>query len=150
MQRNFIETLIGFIVLSTAAVFLYLLYSHSGHKMTAGYDIHAYFERIDGIKIGSDVKIGGIKIGSVKNMQLDKKRFLAHVTLSLEENVNIPIDSSAEISAEGLLGNKYIALVPGSETDFLKKESEIQYTQSSMDLMGMISKFMFSSKSSES
>lgn len=151
MQSNLVETLIGAIVVVIAGVFLFYGYSTSGMRSTAGYHVKAEFDRVDGLANGSDVRLSGIKVGTVVAQQIDPQNYQAIVTLSLVPDVKIPDDSSAKITSEGLLGSNYIALTPGGSSDYLKEGGEIQFTQGSVDLMGLIGQALFStgSKSGE-
>ena len=144
MQSNLVETLIGAIVVVIAGVFLFYGYSSSGMRSTAGYHVKAEFDRVDGLANGSDVRLSGIKIGTVVAQKIDPSNYQAIVTLSLVPDVKIPDDSSAKITSEGLLGSNYIAVTPGGSPDYLKDGSEIQFTQGSVDLMGLISQAIFS------
>lgn len=144
MQSNLVETLIGAIVVVIAGVFLFYGYSSSGMRSTAGYHVKAEFDRVDGLANGSDVRLSGIKIGTVVGQKIDPSNYQAVVMLSLAPDVKIPDDSSAKITSEGLLGSNYISVTPGGSTDYLKDGSEIQFTQGSVDLMGLISQAIFS------
>ena len=140
---NFAEVIGGFSVVLLA---IFLLFS-SGIYKTGGpkYNIHAQFESVEGIQQGSFVKMSGIAIGRVANIVINPDNFYANLTLSIEENYPVPEDSSAEIVSEGLLGAKYIALLPGGANKALKDSGVIVNTQSSINLERLISKFMFSS-----
>lgn len=144
MQSNLVETLIGALVVVIAGVFLFYGYSTSGMRATSGYRVKAEFDRIDGLANGSDVRLSGIKVGTVVSQAIDPESYQAVVMLSLVPDVNIPDDSSAKITSEGLLGSNYIALTPGGSMDFLKDGGEIQFTQGSVDLMGLVGQALFS------
>lgn len=144
MQNNFVETLIGAIVIVIAGVFLFYGYSHSGMRSEAGYKVTAEFNRVDGLATGSDVRLSGIKIGTVVSQSIDPKNYKAVVTMNLATDVKVPDDSSAKITSEGLLGSNYIALMPGGSEDFLADGSQIDFTQGSIDLMGLIGQAVFS------
>ena len=113
MRGNVIETVMGAVVLVVAALFLFFAYNTSQLRSVQGYELTANFEHIDGIRDGSDVRISGIKVGSVLGTTLDPKTFLATVRMSVEPSVKLPDDSVAEIISSGLLGDKYMSLVPG-------------------------------------
>lgn len=148
MRGNVIETVMGAVVLVVAAVFLYFAYSTSQYRSSGGgYELAANFERIDGIKDGSDVRIGGIKVGSVVSATLDPKTFLADVKLSVEPQFKLPDDTVAEIVSSGLLGDKYLSLVPGGSDKELPPGGRIKFTQSSVSLEHLIGQMMFSPSS---
>ena len=143
MRRNLIETLMGAIVLIVAAFFVFTTYQSSGIKKDYGYRLSALFDKADGITTGSDVRLGGIKIGTVVAQKLDPQTYRANVTLGIENDVKIPIDSTAQIVSDGLLGGKYISLVPGAENEMLGDGGVIEYTQGSVNLEQLIGKIAF-------
>jgi phospholipid/cholesterol/gamma-HCH transport system substrate-binding protein len=144
MKRNVLETLIGALVLIVAGGFIFFAYSNAGPRMNAhSYTISAQFERIDGLSIGSDVRVGGVKVGAVTTQTLDPKSYLAHVGMRINETVKLPKDSSAQIVSDGLLGSKYVAIIPGADNEMLAENEEIKFTQSSVNLETMIGKLMF-------
>ncbi len=145
MQRNVIETVMGAVVLMVAASFTYIAYQ-SGHVAAKdGYVLSAKFDRVDGLVVGSDVRISGLKIGTVVKQHIDPETYLAVVTLNVDDTVRLPKDSSAEIVSDGLLGSKYLALVPGGAEDMLENEDEIEFTQSSVNLEQLLGKVVFGS-----
>lgn len=142
--RNMIETVMGAVVLVVAAMFLAFAYSHSSLRAVSGYEVLARFDRVDGVSAGTDVRISGIKIGTVIDQRLDPDRYLAVVRMSIDPKIKLPADTVAEVASEGLLGGRYLALIPGGETDMIKPGGEIKFTQSPVDLVQMLGKFMFS------
>jgi phospholipid/cholesterol/gamma-HCH transport system substrate-binding protein len=151
MRQNVIETIIGFIVLIIAVVFFAYAYQSSGKgDNVKGYILKATFQSAEGIVKGSDIMIAGIKVGSVDDLSLDKESYLAQVNLKLQEEVLIPKDSVAAIVSQGLLGGKYVMIMPGAEEENLKDNEVIQNTQSSINLESLIGKFMYSKGDSDS
>jgi len=144
MRGNVIETVMGAVVLVVAAVFLYFAYSTSQYRSVSGYQVAADFERIDGIREGSDVRISGIKVGSVASATLDPKTFLADVRMSIQPGIKLPDDTVAEIVSNGLLGEKYMSLAPGGSEKEIPPGGRIKYTQSSVSLEHLIGQMMFS------
>ena len=142
--RNMIETVMGAVVLVVAAMFLAFAYSHSSLRAVSGYEVLARFDRVDGVSAGTDVRISGIKIGTVIDQRLDPVRYLAVVRMSIDPKIKLPADTVAEVASEGLLGGRYLALIPGGETEMIKPGGEIKFTQSPVDLVQMLGKFMFS------
>lgn len=140
-----LETIMGAVVLLVAALFLNFAYQSSNVKSVDGYEVSADFTNITGIGIGSDVRIGGIKVGVVEGMELNKKTYAATAHMRISEGVKLPKDSSAAVQSAGLLGDKFVALEPGADDDELKDGDSITYTQSSVSLEEMIGKFVFSS-----
>jgi len=144
--RSFAEVLAGAVVLVVAVVFLAYAANNSGKSLgtSSGVTLHARFDRIDGLANGSDVRIAGVRVGSVTAERIDPRTFLAEVTMRIDGGLNLPDDSSAEITSESLLGGKYIALVPGGSDKLLKDGGEITITQSAVSLESLLGKFIFS------
>lgn len=152
MGRNMIETLMGAVVLLVAAIFVYISYQ-SGNitsPSSDGYNVTATFQQTGGVSVGSDVRISGIKIGSVVEQGLDEQTYLARLTLHVKEGIKLPRDSSASIVSESLLGGRYIELVPGADETLLSDGDTIQYTQDAVNIEQLIGKFAFGSAQSES
>jgi len=145
MRQNLVETLIGAVVLVVAAVFLVFAYGKSGVGHVAGYELKAKFTRVDGIAVGSQVRMAGIKVGTVTEQHLDPKDFRAVVALSIDRAIVLPEDSAIKIASDGLLGGKYLSLEPGGADEVLKPGQEIKFTQGSIDLLDLVGKYMFSS-----
>lgn len=145
MQRHIVETLVGTLVLAIAIGFGWYAYSTTGHTGSSGsYNLKARFDRVDGLTNGTDVRVSGIKVGSVTGVTLDPKTFFASVEIAIQNNVQLPIDSRAEIQTEGLLGGRYLNIVPGNDDDILPSGSNIRYTQAAVDFMQLLGRFMFS------
>lgn len=143
MSNNLVETLMGAVVLIVAAFFLTFAYSSTNVRPIHGYELTAKFDRVDGLNPGSDVKISGIKVGTVVSEKLDPSTYLAIVTISLQSDVKLPLDTVAQVSSEGLLGGNFLALVPGSDEKNIQPGGEIKYTQAPVNLMQLLGKFIF-------
>jgi phospholipid/cholesterol/gamma-HCH transport system substrate-binding protein len=146
MSGNLVETLIGAVVLVVAAVFLLFAYNKADVRAVSGYPLQAKFERADGVNVGSDVLLGGIKIGSVTGQRLDTVEYLAVLELSISNDVKLPDDSAIKIASNGLLGDKYLSVEPGGSEKMLEAGQEIRYTQGSVDLTELIGKAIYSSQ----
>ena len=144
MKNNVIETILGAVVLIVAGLFISFAVSTANLNKVDGYTVTANFSNIDGITEGQDVRISGVNIGSVEQITLDPITYLAQVSLSIDPSIELPTDTVAKVSSEGLLGGKYMSLEPGGEEALLKEGEQIQYTQSSVNLEEMIGKFIFS------
>ncbi len=142
-NHNYFDFAVGSIVLGVATLFFFTSLQKSKISNHNGYNLIAKFESADGLSSGSDVKISGVKIGSVVSQELDNKTFQAVVTIKLNNDVKIPTDSSAKVASEGLLGSKYISIVPGGDTEFLAQNQEITFTQSSVNFEELLGKFIF-------
>src|SRR5258708_8190098 len=144
MGRNLMEMVMGAVVLLVAGIFLAFAYSHSNLKTVQGYNLTARFERIDGVNPGTDVRISGIRVGTVLSERLDPERFVAIVTMAIDASIKLPIDTIAEVSTEGLLGGRFMALVPGGADEVLKPGDEIKYTQAPAAVVQLLGRFIFS------
>ena len=143
MKRNVIETVLGGVVLVIAGLFLVFAYLGSDVRPVKGYKLIAKFNAIDGLTGGSDVRIGGVKIGSVVDQRIDTKDYRAVVTLTILPSVKLPTDTVARITSNGLLGSKYVKLEPGGETAAIAAESEIKNTKDVISLEEMLGKIIF-------
>lgn len=144
MGSKTLETLIGAIVIAVAVVFFVFAYGKADVARVQGFSVTADFATVGGLKPGADVRMSGIKIGSVTDLALGEPPFYGAVaTLSLRDGLELPDDSSASISSEGLLGGNYIQISPGGSDAMLTDGGRIEYTQPAVDLMDMISRAMF-------
>lgn len=147
MKNNLLETLVGAMVIVIAAGFFAFVYNSTDvGSGTGGYHIKAEFENIEGISVGSDIRMAGIKIGSVVSQVLDPKSYQAIVTMSVAKYVKLPDDTTAKITSEGLLGAKFIALEIGGSEEILKDGDSLSHTQSALDIWSLINEYMFSDK----
>ena len=149
MSRNLLETLLGAVVLIVAVGFLAFAYRSSQVQQNGGYELIARFDKVDGLERGSDVRISGIKIGTVLDQTLDPETYRAEVRFSLREDVRLPADTSAAVVSNGLLGGKYLALVPGGDIEMLEPGDEVTLTQSAVNLEDLIGHMIFSQTGGE-
>jgi phospholipid/cholesterol/gamma-HCH transport system substrate-binding protein len=138
------EVATGACVLLVAGGFLAYAVAHSGRTTGSGYTLHAQFEHIDGLSTGADVRMAGVKVGTVTEEHIDPKTFLAEVSLTVQDDLHLPKDTAAVITSESLLGGKYISLSPGGDDTDLKPGQTISITQSSVSLEELLGKFIFS------
>ena len=143
LKENGVEALIGLLVVLFAGWFVLFAYRQTGGGVGAGMTrVTALFSNASGLTEGTDVRIAGLKIGSVAERHLDPQSFQVAVTMALDPSIKVPSDSSASITSEGLLGSNFIALSPGGSTTPLKTGDTIVDTQGSMDLMGLVGQFI--------
>ena len=148
LRDNLIEAVVGLFGVWLAAWFIVFAGGRTGGGMRDSIRVTALFPAANGVSVGTDVRIAGLKVGSVAGQRLDPESYQAEVILALDEDVNVPSDSSAAITAEGLLGGTYIALLPGGSPTPLKDGDAIFDTQGSIDMMGLIGSFINRSGSS--
>ena len=144
MRSNIFETFIGAIVIILTVSFLFYSFSITDSNTEGTYNINATFNRIDGIQIGSDVRLSGIKIGSVSKISLNQTTYEAQLVMIIDNSIKIPDDSSAKITMDGLLGSNYISIEPGGSEIYLSENDYLPYTQGSVDLIGLVGEALFS------
>jgi phospholipid/cholesterol/gamma-HCH transport system substrate-binding protein len=135
------ETILGAIVAVVAVGFFAFAAAQAGQTGASnGYDLTARFQRVDGISVGSDVRVSGVKVGAVRAVSLDSETYLAQLTLTIDSTVQVLDDSTARIATDGLLGGAYVAIEPAG-MDALPPGGEIPNTQGSVDLLTLFSSF---------
>jgi phospholipid/cholesterol/gamma-HCH transport system substrate-binding protein len=142
--RNLIETVMGAAVLAVAVVFVVLAYTSASVSAVNGYQVDARFSRVDGLTVGSDVRLGGIKIGTVTGLSLDTATYQAVATLGIASDVLLPADSSARILSEGLLGGSFVDIQPGGDEEMMAEGARFEFTQDPVNLVDLLGRFVFS------
>src|ERR1700729_2805928 len=140
-QNNIAETLIGAVVVAVAVAFLCFAYFRTGSGSLSGYEVNAKLAKVDGLAVGTDVRLAGIKIGTVTDLTLDPRTYLVTVHMNVRNDVKIPVDSSLMVTSSGLLGSSYISITPGGDDKMLGSGGIIENSQGSVDLMGLINRF---------
>ena len=143
MAENKLEIAAGLLVVAAALGFV--IFAGKGAGMGSGgdtYDLRASFRSIEGVSLGSDVKLAGVKVGTLTQVTLNSQTYMADAVLSLQKSVALPSDSAVLISSEGLLGGNYIELQPGGMPDFLGPGDEIEDTQGAVSLVSLLMKFV--------
>ena len=140
MANNITETIVGAAVLLVAGGFLAYASQNADFGDSGGYPLTAKFFTADGVAPGIDVRMSGVKIGSVSDLTLDKQTFEAVVTIAVNGGIEVPSDSSAKIASDGLLGGSYIAIEPGGSEYALETGEEIERTQGSVSLIDLLGK----------
>lgn len=143
MKRNAVETVLGAVVLLVAGMFVYFAYTTAQVKTVNGYNIKANFFKIGGLTTGSDVRVSGIKVGTVTASKLDANTFDAVVDMSIRAEVKLPKDTVASIGSEGIVGGKYISLSPGSSKDLLEAGETITETRDFRSLEDQVGEIIF-------
>lgn len=143
MGRNPIETVMGAVVLVVAGLFLAFAYDSADLTPVDGYPVSAQFNKVGGLKPGSDVRISGIKVGTVMSESIDPATYRAIVTMSLLPEIQVPVDTVASIASDGLLGGKYVELRPGGATEMVASGSALDYTRDYQSVEDMVSELIF-------
>ncbi len=137
------ETGMGAVVLIAAGVFFaYALGAGGKGLASSGYEVSAKFGQVGALEPGADIRLAGVKIGSVASITLDPKTFLAVAKLDVDPTIKLPSDSTAKITSDGLLGGQHVTIEPGGAPDDLKAGGEIQNTQGAVDLFGLVGQFL--------
>lgn len=143
MNKKPVETIMGIVVIFVAAFFLYFAYQVSDLQVVKGYDINARFLKVGGLNVGSDVRINGIKVGTVIAQNLDPEDYVADVKLSISSNIQLPKDSVVSIVSDGLVGNKFIKIEPGKSKEFLQNGDTVANTKDFKTLEDMVGEIIF-------
>ncbi|MBC6440373.1 MAG: outer membrane lipid asymmetry maintenance protein MlaD [Rhodospirillales bacterium] len=143
MGAKTFETLVGAAVLLVAVMFFFFAYEKADVAKVSGYQVKAEFSSVGGLKTGDDVRIAGIKVGTVASMELDPDWYIALVTMSIDPGIFLSEDTFVSISSENFLGGNYVALHPGGSTDMAADGYTFTQTQGAVDLMDMISRALF-------
>lgn len=143
MKRTELELIVGIFIIAGILCLGYISIKYAKMEMVgnSGYQLIAVFPNIGGLKNGALVEIAGVQIGRVREISLDNYR--ARVVLNILSNVQIQDDAIARIKTKGLLGEKFVDIVPGGSDEILSNGSKIQETQPPVDIEELISKFVF-------
>jgi phospholipid/cholesterol/gamma-HCH transport system substrate-binding protein len=142
-KRNFSELLAGAVVLVVAVGFMAYAVANTGHMTLSGYILHAKFDSIDGLNVGSEVHMAGIKVGTITGVRIDPQSYRALVDFTVQNAIRLPKDSAAAINSDGLLGGKYLNLSAGGDEQMLADGGEVTITQSSISIEQLIGKYIF-------
>jgi phospholipid/cholesterol/gamma-HCH transport system substrate-binding protein len=150
MAENRAEVLAGAAVLAAAIAFLIYAGQSTGFSSSPdSYALKASFRSVEGVTVGTDVRMAGVKVGTVTSLTLNPKTFFADATLSVAKDVMLPDDSAALVSSEGLLGGNFIELVPGGSPDDYAAGAEIEDTQGAVSVISLMMKFAGGGASSD-
>jgi phospholipid/cholesterol/gamma-HCH transport system substrate-binding protein len=138
MSESAVETAIGAVVLAVAAGFIVYAAQFADISGGGSYELTAKFRKAEGLGVGGDVRISGVKVGAVRAMGLDPETFEARVTLAIQNGVMLPEDSAATIASDGLLGGAHVAIQPGGAEFTIEPGGEITITQSSISILDLI------------
>jgi phospholipid/cholesterol/gamma-HCH transport system substrate-binding protein len=140
-QNNIAETLIGACVVVVALAFAALAYYRTETGGLSGYEINAKLSKADGLAVGTEVRLAGIKVGTVSDLTLDPKTYLVTVHMNIEHDVKLPVDSSILVTQAGFLGGQYLSITPGGDDKMMTAGSYFENAQGSIDVMGLVGRF---------
>lgn len=143
MSHSATEITVGGAVLAAALAFGAYTIQTTGFSLgSAGYDLTASFRSIEGVSVGTDVRLAGVKVGTVTGVVLNTETYRADTTITLTDGVLIPDDSAIVIASEGLLGGNYVDISPGGSLDYFQPGDEIEDTQGSVSLLTLLLKYV--------
>ena len=147
MSENKTEVFVGGLVVAVAIFFGFYLFQTAGlSKRSGDYPIYASFRSAEGVRVGTDVRLAGVKIGAVTQIALDSDTYEARSTLSIEKDIRIPDDSALTITSQGLLGGNFVEVVPGISEDYLQSGDEVLDTQGSVSLIQLMMRYVSGGK----
>ena len=147
MERTVIDLWVGIFVVGgiAALVMLAMKVGNLGtYNVSDAYQIHAYFVNVGGLKPTASIKSAGVLVGRVESISLDTKNYEAKVVMSIDKRYQFSRDTIGKILTSGLLGEQYIGLDPGGDSEMLKNGEQMKKTQSAMVLEDLIGKFLYS------
>ncbi|MBI3903686.1 MAG: outer membrane lipid asymmetry maintenance protein MlaD [Nitrosomonadales bacterium] len=147
MERTTLDLWVGMFVVAGLGALVLLAFkvgNLSTYNVSDTYQLQAYFTNIGGLKPQASIKSAGVLVGRVTGVTLDTERYEAKVTMSIDSRYKFPKDTFANILTSGLLGEQYIGLVPGGDSEVLKGSDVVKQTQSAIVLEDMIGKFLYS------
>ena len=145
MRRNMIETIMGAVVLLVAVSFVVLVFQSTGTVGPAqGYTVSAEFDDVSGVGAGTEVRMAGVKVGSVLNQSLDPETYFATLNLQIQDGIQLPADSSIRIIPDGLLGGNFLAIEPGGDEEMIEPGGSIAHTQGVINVVDLLGRFIFS------
>ena len=138
-RNQLAETGVGALVLAAAAAFLIYALAHAGgFGGRGGYTLTAQFGQVGALASGADVRLAGVKIGTVTGIELDSKTFLAKTSMAIDSDVQLPADSTVKITQDSLLGGDHLSIEPGGSLQNMKPGAQFENTQGAVDLFGLI------------
>ncbi|MEA3292560.1 MAG: outer membrane lipid asymmetry maintenance protein MlaD [Pseudomonadota bacterium] len=146
MGKKTLELWVGLFILAglAALAMLAMKVGNMNAGVKDGYQITARFENVGGLNIKAPVMIGGVRVGRVSDIRIDKDDYSALVEMAVDSHYdNLPLDTSAAVLTSGLLGAQFVGLEPGGDDIFLKNGDELELTQSAIQLESLIGQFMF-------
>jgi len=140
-RSNITETLIGAAVVAAALVFAVLAYYRTGMGGASGYEVNARLAKVDGLAVGTDVRLAGIKVGSVSSLTLDPANYLVTVHMDIRNDIKLPMDSSILVTQAGFLGGQYLSITPGGDDKMMAAGAFFENAQGSIDVMSLVGRF---------
>ncbi|WP_271950377.1 outer membrane lipid asymmetry maintenance protein MlaD [Ruegeria faecimaris] len=137
------EVLVGGAVLAGAIAFgVYASQSTGLSQGASGYELNASFRSLEGVGVGTDVRLAGVKIGTVTGVALNPETYRADTTFAISDGILVPDDSAIVISSEGLLGGNFVEVMPGGSLFNFEPGDQVEDTQGAVSLISLLVKFV--------
>ena len=148
MSESVTEVVTGALVLAAAGGFLVYAtqFADVSSSRAGTYELTASFRSIEGVGVGTDVRLGGVKVGTVTSLDLNPETFRAETSFAIDDGIILPDDTAAIVSSEGLLGGSFVELLPGGSPFNIDPGGEIIDTQSSVSLIQLLLRFVTGSE----
>ena len=143
MNKKPVETIMGLVVLAVAALFMVFAYRGSDLQVVKGYEINARFLKVGGLNTGADVRSNGIKVGTVLSQSINPADYMVDVKMSLLPDISLPADSAVMIAGDGLMGDKFIKIEPGTSAARLLHGGTAENTKDAKSLEDMVGEIIF-------
>jgi phospholipid/cholesterol/gamma-HCH transport system substrate-binding protein len=143
MNKMVVESVLGAIVVLGGLIFLTFAYETAQLQTSEGYPLKALFFKVGGLQEGNEVRIGGVKVGTVSRVHLDPETYDAIVEMTVQPRLQLPVDTVAAIAADGIFGGKYIQLEPGREPQVLEPGGTIEQVRDAASLEDLIGEAIF-------
>jgi phospholipid/cholesterol/gamma-HCH transport system substrate-binding protein len=143
MNKKPVETIMGVVVLAVATLFMVFAYRVSDLQIVKGYEINARFLKVGGLNTGADVRINGVKVGTVVSQKINPLDYMVDVKLSLMPNISLPVDSVITVAGDGLMGDKFVKIEPGNSEEKLIPGSTAENTKDAKSLEDMVGEIIF-------
>lgn len=140
MASSTVEAVIGAAVIAVAGGFFYYAAQTADVSVGGTYPLSASFRRADGLTTGGDVRISGVKVGTIRSMELDPTTYEAKVVMTIRQGVQVPDDSAATIQSDGLLGGAHVSIQPGGSEFMLEAGESFGFTQGSVNIMDLVNR----------
>ncbi len=142
MNRTYVESVLGAVVVVGGLVFVYLAYSAATFETAKGYPLTALFFKVGGLQQGNEVRIGGVKVGTIASVHLDHN-YDSVVQMTVSSRLNFPVDTVAAIADDGIFGGKYLLLEPGQDKAVMKSGDTFQRVRDAASLEDLIGEAIF-------
>ena len=143
MNKKPVETIMGIVVLAVAALFMMFAYSVSDLQVVKGYEIKARFLKVGGLNTGADVRINGVKVGTVLSQKISPQDYMVDVKMSISPEVALPKDSIISIAGDGLMGDKFVKIEPGKSSETITPGSVAENTKDAKSFVDMVGEIIF-------